>query len=106
MRARVLARTAPPRTIVPVAMKSAASFPKSLAACSSSFLVVGSKPCTSSSTSASTAAANISGVGMVTVSERRSISRALGIMVSVASPIRAAASASAKGESERQTPSE
>ena len=50
-----------------------ASLPSSSAARSSSALTVGSSPKTSSPTSASAMARRISGVGRVTVSERRSI---------------------------------
>jgi len=59
--------------IVPVGTKRPASLPSSAAPRSSSALIVGSSPKTSSPTTASAIAARISGVGSVTVSLRRSI---------------------------------
>src|SRR6185369_15940971 len=58
--------------IVPEGTYSAASLPSSPAANDSRRLTVGSSPYTSSPTSASAIARRISGVGLVTVSERRS----------------------------------
>src|SRR5947199_5345052 len=60
--------------MVPVGTNSAASFPRISAARSSRRFTVGSSPYTSSPTSASAMARRISGVGLVTVSERRSTS--------------------------------
>ena len=68
-RDRLLARS----PMVPDATKRPASFPSRAAARSSSALTVGSSPKTSSPTSASAIARRIAGVGLVTVSERRSI---------------------------------
>ena len=59
--------------IVPDGTNSAASMPSSSAARRSRRSTVGSSPYTSSPTSASAMARRISGVGRVTVSERRSI---------------------------------
>src|SRR5208337_1694833 len=59
--------------MVPVGTNSAASRPNTSAARRSSRLTVGSSPYTSSPTSAAAMAARISGVGRVTVSERRSM---------------------------------
>ena len=59
--------------IVPVGTNSPASRPKISAARFSSRLTVGSSPYTSSPTSAAAIAARISGVGRVTVSDRKSI---------------------------------
>src|SRR5213595_344074 len=56
----------------PVGTNNAASFPKISAARFSSRFTVGSSPYASSPTSASAIARRISGVGVVTVSERRS----------------------------------
>ncbi len=61
--------------IVPLATKSAASFPIRSAAISSSRRTVGSSPKTSSPTSARYIASRIAGVGWVTVSLRRSMIR-------------------------------
>src|SRR4051812_8418204 len=58
--------------IVPDGTNSAASIPKSAAASDCSRLTVGSSPYASSPTSASAIARRISGVGVVTVSDRRS----------------------------------
>jgi hypothetical protein len=58
--------------IVPLAVNSAASFPRRSAASSSSRLTVGSSRYTSSPTGARAIAMRISGVGVVTVSDRRS----------------------------------
>ena len=58
---------------VPVGTSSAASFPRISAARRSSRFTVGSSPYTSSPTSASAMARRISGVGLVTVSLRRSM---------------------------------
>src|SRR5437588_3132532 len=58
--------------IVPDGTNSAASFPTRSAKASWRALTVGSSPYTSSPTSASAMARRISGVGWVTVSERRS----------------------------------
>ena len=59
--------------IVPEATKSPASLPSSSAARSSRAMTVGSSPKTSSPTSAAAIARRISAVGLVTVSDRRSI---------------------------------
>src|SRR5438270_13988640 len=59
--------------IVPLGTKVAASLPIREAATSRSRFVVGSSPNTSSPSVDSTIARRISGVGMVTVSERRSM---------------------------------
>jgi hypothetical protein len=56
----------------PVGVKTAASLPKSAAASASRALTDGSSPYTSSPTSALVMAASMAGVGLVTVSERRS----------------------------------
>jgi len=58
--------------MVPDGTSSAASVPRSAAASDCRRLTVGSSPYASSPTSASAIAARISGVGVVTVSERRS----------------------------------
>ena len=58
--------------IVPEVTKRPASFPNRSAATASRRLTVGSSPKTSSPTSASAMARRISGVGLVTVSLRRS----------------------------------
>jgi hypothetical protein len=58
--------------IVPDGVNSAASCPNSAAVSASSRMTVGSSPNTSSPTSAAAIAARISGVGRVTVSDRRS----------------------------------
>ena len=67
------ARTASTFDIDPVGMNSAASCPNSPATRSSSAATVGSSPYTSSPTSAAAIAARIASVGLVRVSERRSI---------------------------------
>ena len=59
--------------MVPVGTNSPASRPKISAARRSSRFTVGSSPYTSSPTSAAAIAIRISGVGRVTVSDRRSI---------------------------------
>src|SRR6187551_3823436 len=59
--------------MVPVGNQSAASLPSSAAPCSCSALTDGSSPNWSSPTGAAAITARISGVGRVTVSERRSI---------------------------------
>ncbi len=69
----VSARTAAWLHMVPDGKYSAASLPRSSAACSCRARTVGSSPSTSSPTSASSIAARISGEGRVTVSLRRSI---------------------------------
>src|SRR5688572_21666227 len=58
--------------MVPEATKSPASLPRRAAACASRRWTVGSSPQTSSPTSARAMASRISGVGSVSVSERRS----------------------------------
>ena len=63
--------------MVPLGMRQAASLPVIAAARSSSSRTVGSSPYTSSPTRAPAMARRISGVGSVTVSERRS-TRAVG----------------------------
>ena len=70
---RVWSLTAIWLPIEPVGTKSAASFPSISAARSCRRLTVGSSPYTSSPTSASAIARRIEGVGLVTVSLRRSI---------------------------------
>ena len=70
---RVSTRSATWLAIVPLGSQSAASLPSSAATCSCRRLVVGSSPYWSSPTGAAAMAARISGVGRVTVSERRSI---------------------------------
>src|SRR5687768_1952224 len=70
---RVWSLTAIWLPIEPVGTKSAASFSKSSAARSCRRLTVGSSPYTSSPTSASAIARRMAGVGLVTVSLRRSI---------------------------------
>src|SRR5579884_4315679 len=70
---RARARTPSRLPMVPLGTNSAASFPISAAARSWSRFTVGSSPKTSSPSSASAMARRISGVGMVTVSERRSM---------------------------------
>ena len=72
---RVCARTAAWFPIVPEGTYTAASFPSMRAVSASSAMTVGSSPQTSSPTSASAIARRISGVGRVTVSERRSTGR-------------------------------
>ncbi|OGO13266.1 MAG: hypothetical protein A2Y93_06540 [Chloroflexi bacterium RBG_13_68_17] len=67
-------RTAARFPIVPDGMNMAASLPSLAAATASSRLMLGSSPKTSSPTSACAIAFRISGVGWVTVSERRSMS--------------------------------
>ncbi len=67
------ARTAERLPIVPLATKTPASLPSNRADFSSSALTVGSSPYWSSPTSAFIIASRISGVGRVTVSDRRSI---------------------------------
>src|ERR1043166_9316140 len=67
--------------IVPEATKTAASLPSRAAAIASSRCTVGSSPHTSSPTSARAMASRISGVGSVSVSERRStMSCTLGLL--------------------------
>src|SRR5215469_2128934 len=63
--------------MVPVGTNSASSRPKIAAARFSNRFTVGSSPYTSSPTSAAAIAARISGVGRVTVSERKSINSAI-----------------------------
>ena len=69
------ARTAAWFPIVPDGTYTAASLPSMRAVSASSSITVGSSPQTSSPTSASAMARRISGVGRVTVSERRSTDR-------------------------------
>src|SRR5215217_3207371 len=69
---RATNRSASWLAIVPDGTYSAASFPSSAAASDSRRRTVGSSPYASSPTSASAIARRISGVGVVTVSERRS----------------------------------
>ena len=59
--------------IVPDGTNTAASFPNVAAISSSSLMIVGSSPKTSSPTSASAIARRIAGVGFVTVSDRMSM---------------------------------
>src|SRR5229473_8481673 len=59
--------------MVPLGTNTAAFLPSRAAAISSSLITIGSSPNTSSPSGAVTIARRISGVGMVTVSERRSI---------------------------------
>jgi hypothetical protein len=66
-------RTAIWLAIVPVGTNSPASSPNNSAVRRSSSLTVGSSPNTSSPTAAAVIAASIPGVGLVTVSLRRSI---------------------------------
>ena len=61
--------------MVPVGTNRAASFPKNLAALRSRSFTVGSSPNTSSPSGASIIAIDISAVGLVTVSDRKSAYR-------------------------------
>src|SRR5688572_28488162 len=67
--------------MVPEATKSAASLPSLAAAAASSRWTVGSSPQTSSPTSARAMASRISGVGSVSVSERRSTMSCTGALL-------------------------
>src|SRR4051794_3514435 len=87
---RVWARTAAWFPIVPDGTYTAASLPRTRAVSASSAITVGSSPQTSSPTSASAIARRISGVGRVTVSERRSTGRIARQSILPAVPRRAA----------------